>query len=458
LSAVPKVFPNNPGLLAGESERKMKFPMKLKYRGRTLATIYGRNAAGYYRLYWRVRADGKPRSRMRDFASYSEAKAEGDRLVRDLAKGSQVTALTPGQAGDAVAALQALRGFYEKTGTRKSLLAVASEYCEAAGKLAGRPLGEAVDGYLTTVASIKRMDLGQAVAEFIAGRKHLAESKDGKRPKHSPRYERFVAYWLNEFAATFPGHAVCDLTKQHLNAYVGRFKDLAPKTRNDRRAAVKMFLRWAAAQDYLAQTHRLFEAVDFKPEAGDPAVIDYYRPAELQAMLGAAGPDLLPVVALSGLAGIRIEECLRLDWADVWRVQGKIEIASRIAKGRQRRLVTMCPALAAWLEPFRQSSGRVCDKTPMAYKNAFAKLRAGLGIPPRRNGLRHAYITFRMALDSNENLTAAEAGNSPQMIHDHYRALETAAEAQKWFAVAPQQPGNVIQFGAATAANVNAKP
>jgi integrase len=385
---------------------------------------------------------------MKGFPRYGDAKSHADKLVKQLAKGSQVTALTPGQATDALAALEYLQRLYVDIGKRTSLLGAVAEYGEAARKLAGRTLGEAVDGFLSNIAVVSRKDLAEAVAEFIAGRKHLAESKDGKRSKHSPDYEYHVSHWLNEFASTFPGHAVCDLTKELLNTYIGGFKSLSVKTRNDRRAAVKMFLRWSAAKDYLPQSHRLFEAVDFKPEDKDPKVIDYYRPDELRAMLEAAGQDVLPVVALSGLAGIRIEECLRLDWADVWRVQDKVEISARIAKGRQRRLVTICPALAAWLEPFRHSAGPVCDKTPMGFNRAFVKLRESLDIPARRNGLRHGFVTFHMALHSNETWTAAEAGHTPEMLHEHYRALETKTEAEKWFAVAPEQAGNVIALPA----------
>jgi integrase len=436
----------------GENEQKVKFPKRITYRRRTLATIYAKNAAGYYRLYWRATGtDGKRRSQFRDFATYSEAARAGCALVSELAKGSPAASLTPGQGRGAVLAYECLRGFFEKTGRQISLQEAVSGYCEAVGKLAGRTLGEAVDGFLNSVAVVSRKDLGEAVAEFIAGRKHLAESKDGKRSKHSPDYEYHVALWLAGFAETFPGHAVCDLTKELLNAYIGDFKSLSVKTRNDRRTTVKMFLRWCAAKDYLAQSHRLFEAVDFKPEDKDQGLIDYYRPGELRAMLEAAGSDLLPVIALSGLAGIRIEECLRLDWADVWRVQEKVEIGARIAKGRQRRLVTICPALAAWLEPFRHSSGPVCDKTPMGFNRAFVKLRESLEIPARRNGLRHGFVTFHMALHSNETWTASEAGHTPQMLHEHYRALETKSEAERWFAVTPARPANVLQMGVAEA-------
>ncbi|MGO9202446.1 MAG: tyrosine-type recombinase/integrase [Limisphaerales bacterium] len=431
-----------------ESDKDVKFPKRIKFRGRPLATIY-RPSKSYpnYRVAWT--AGG--RRMMKAFHRYGDAKGRADELVKQLAKGSQVPSLTAGQAGDAVAALECLQRFYVDTGKRTSLLGAVSEYCEAGRKLAGRSLGEAVDGFLSNAAVVARKDLGDAVAEFIAGRKHLAESKDGKRSKHSPDYEYHVAFWLNEFAGAFPGHAVCDLTKEHLNGYIGSFKGLSVKTRNDRRAAVKMFLRWSAAKDYLPQSHRLFEAVDFKPEDKDPKVIDYYRPRELRAMLEAAAPDVLPVITLSGLAGIRIEECLRLDWADVWRVQDKVEISARIAKGRQRRLVTICPALAAWLEPFRQSSGPVCDKTPMGFNRAFVKLRESLDIPARRNGLRHGFVTFHMALHSNETWTAAEAGHTPEMLHEHYRALETKSEAEKWFAVAPARPANVLALQTADA-------
>jgi hypothetical protein len=198
----------------------VKFPKRIKYRGRPLATIY-RPSKSYpdYRVAWR--AGG--RRMMKAFHRYGDAKGHADKLVKQLAKGSQVPTLTPGQAGDAVAALEHLQRFYAETGKRTSLLGTVSEYCEAARKLAGRTLGEAVDGFLANAAVVSRKDLAEAVAEFIAGRKHLAESRDGKRSKHSPRYEHQVACWLNEFAVTFPGHAVCDLTKQTSQATRARY-------------------------------------------------------------------------------------------------------------------------------------------------------------------------------------------------------------------------------------------
>ena len=51
------------------------------------------------------------------------------------------------------------------------------------------------------------------------------------------------------------------------------------------------------------------------------------------------------------------------------------------------------------------------------------------------------------ALRSNENLTAAQAGNSPAMIHAHYKGLATKAEAEKWFKVKPAKNArNIISL------------
>lgn len=431
-----------------ESEAEpVKWPKRLADRHKVIrATIY-RKSKHYalYRLCWR--ANG--RRMMKSFPTYSAAKTAGDKLVEDLAKGSQVPNLTPGQASDALAAFDRLQRFYQSTGTRLTLLETVSNYCEAMQKATGYSLGEIVDRFLTTVATVQRKPLADAVAEFIADRKPLTESKDGKRPRLSPVYAYNVSMWLNEFAGTFSGYAVCDLTKENLNAYLSNFSELSAKSRNDRRAVVKMFLRWCMAKDYLSQHHRLFEATKMRTEDVDQQEIDFYRPAELRAMLEAAGDDLRPVIALGGLAGLRREEIMRLDWADVWRVKGKIEISARIAKGRKRRLVDICVALSLWLNPFRKATGLVWGKSPDALEEALTSLRDAEQIPARRNGLRHSFCSFHYALHSNENLTAAEAGNSPQMIHDHYRALATRREALKWFNVKPAKAANIVPLAAA---------
>ena len=217
----------------------MKFPKRIKHRGRVLATIYSKTKARRsYRVAWQVAT----RRQMASFPSYSLAKRHADELVKDLAKGSQVTALNPAQARDALAALERLTDFYRTTGRRVSLLSGISEFVEASAKLNGRTLGEAVDGYQRNVASVKRKGISEAVEEFIAVRKPLTEAKAGKRAQLSKNYAYSVGLWLRDFAKTFPSSAVCDLGKEHLNLFMQKSATQSPKSRNHYRGAVKMFL------------------------------------------------------------------------------------------------------------------------------------------------------------------------------------------------------------------------
>jgi len=436
----------------------VKFPKRLRHRGKgkVLATIYKR--PDFYRLYWRARVDGKPRSRMKDFATYSAAKREGDKVVSDLAKGI-ATPLSPGQASDALAAIERLQDFYRSTGRRVSLRAAVVDYCDAAGKLHERTLNErtlneAVDGYLSTLATIKRVDLKAAVEQFIASREPKTVAKDGKRPQLSPGYHYIVAMWLREFANAFPGHAVCDLSREHLNAYIGGHGDVSARTRNGRRTVVKMFLKWAVESDLLPANHRLLAADGMAKEKEDFGEVEFYTPKELSALLNTASRQaefvaLLPVTALCGLAGLRLQEAVRLTWEDVFRVNGHVEVSSAKSKTRSRRLVTACQALTRWLAPYRGCSGPVWSHSLDRFHDEFNALLGSLGIAPKRNGLRHAFCSFHYALHANESLTAQQAGNSPQMVHAHYKGLATRAEAQKWFAVKPaRSAANVIQLSA----------
>ena len=88
-------------------------------------------------------------------ASIHDAKAAAERIVRELANGSQAAALNATQSRDAIAAFERLQGFYQASGRRVSLLAAVSEFVEAAGKLHGRTMGEAVEGYLRNIATVK---------------------------------------------------------------------------------------------------------------------------------------------------------------------------------------------------------------------------------------------------------------------------------------------------------------
>jgi integrase len=414
----------------------MKFPKVIRHR-KAEVTIYGKKPNyPFYRIAYRVAG----KRHLRNYSKYGEALKEAEKKIRELAEGSQTAALTTKQSGEALTAFERLDGHFKSKGQRISLNTAVEGYLDAVGKL-NVPLSDAIEGYLRTIASVKRKDVSGAVEEFIAGRQSKTEAKDGKRAQLSKTYAVHINSWLRTFAGTFPSTAVCELTKEHLNLYAQTLTDFTPKTRNHRRATVKMFLKWCIRRDYLSLNNRLLEADSLLSEIADSAETDFFRPSELQKLLDRAKATLRPVLAIAGLAGLRAEEIMRLDWEEVWRVEGHIEITARQAKTRQRRLVEICAALLTWLEPYRNKSGRLYPDGVHAFQREYSELRGEHKIPARRNGLRHAFCTYHFALHANENLTAQQAGNSPAMIHQHYKGLATKAEAEKWFAVMPAKTG-----------------
>ena len=92
-----------------------------------------------------------------------------------------------------MAAIERFQNFFQSTGRRVSLRAVVVDYCQAAVKLPGRTLTDAVDGCLSTVATVKRVDLEATVEPFIASREPKTVAKDGKRPQLSPGWHYIVA-------------------------------------------------------------------------------------------------------------------------------------------------------------------------------------------------------------------------------------------------------------------------
>ena len=67
------------------------------------------------------------------------------------------------------------------------------------------------------------------------------------------------------------------------------------------------------------------------------------------------------------------------------------------------------------------------DQTPVKYQPC----------PWKKNALRHSYISYRVAEVQDVPKVALEAGNSGQMIFQHYRELVQAKDAKEWFGIMP---------------------
>ena len=322
------------------------------------------------------------------------------------------------------------------------------------------PLGSLVDAaklFGASAATIRRVDLKTAVAEFNTEREAKTKAVDGKRAALSARMAYQDKLRLNRFACATKRVDVCELSPDTFDVFFSKHTTgLSPKTRNHFRSTLSVFLKWSVRKGYLNESHTLHRSNWLFPdgnakeptEAGEVAA---YSANEFNALLTTAKGNLQALIAIGGLAGLRSGELLRLSWQDVWQRPGFIKVTAQKAKTRSRRLVPIVPALAAWLEPFREcTEGRLWAGKSVSFDENVLKVFQAAGITRRRNALRHSFISYRLALVRNEHQVAAEAGTSVQMIHQHYRELVTPEEAEGYFKVQPATVDNVVALSAHT--------
>ena len=208
---------------------------------------------------------------------------------------------------------------------------------------------------------------------------------------------------------------------------------------------LRVIFNWAVEQGYCKEN--VFTAVN-PPYAGgrEPWVLS---PVQVKALLAAAlkvDLGMVPFFAICCFAGMRPEECKRLEAHDIDLDNGIIEVQRGKAKGREgkrkRRLVTILPVLKSWLElgfqfplenwrarfdAVREAAGLIKVIRP---ENAPGKWGTRDGRYPiectgwGHDCLRHSFISYHLALHKDAPRLAIEVGHEgTDTMFEHYRAI-----------------------------------
>ncbi len=176
------------------------------------------------------------------------------------------------------------------------------------------------------------------------------------------------------------------------------------------------------------------------PEPESLAEIHVLSPAAAKHLLDTASGSMRVCVALGMFAGLRTSEVRRLEWCEIGETE--IEIKSGKTKTRRNRMVPILPALAAVLSKY--DGPREGLVAPERWKKEFEALVGVAGYRGKdgestwpTNAMRHSYGTYRLAELKNENVVAADMGNSPQMIHSHYRRVVQSRAVTEFWAIRP---------------------
>ena len=154
-------------------------------------------------------------------------------------------------------------------------------------------------------------------------------------------------------------------------------------------------------------------------------------PPQAAALLAACEGDILAFHAIGLFAGLRVSEIRGLDWSDVDLAGGYVHVSAAKSKTRARRLVPILDGLRAWIQPIAKPAGPIIqanfNKRLHATRNA-----AGITEWPE-NGLRHSFVSYRLADTGNAALTALEAGHDQAILFRHYRELVKPKDAARYF-------------------------
>lgn len=353
------------------------------------------------------------------------AKQEGRKLAEQLAR-AQTSVSTLGERDRLIYQ----RASEHLAGTKTALDIAAYKYAEATRLLGDVDLLEAVRFYRSQQHTVvKHKQVTEVVEEMI----QLKEQKG-----RSLLYIKDLKLRLGRFARAFRGY-IDGITPTDIERFLQSLK-VAPRTKNNFLRNIGTLFQFAKARGYIQEDHSGTSRVEKETEIAHE--VEVFSPSEMAALLAHAKPEVIPFLVLGGFAGLRSEEIRRLDWEDIKLEAGHIEIKARIAKTKTRRLVPISENLRRWLTPHHQSSGRVINFKN--YVNQLVPLTKCCGVTWRRNGLRHSWISYRVALEKDVHRVAIEAGNSANIITKHYLKCVTEVEANRWFTLMPQEKANVL--------------
>ena len=399
------------------SPEQRAFPMELRHKKSASIMIYeGRNrgSAIYTVAFQR---DGKRQRQMRrDFdAAFTIAKE----IVLKMADGAHNVLTLDGRNRLIYERANELAGF-----AGVDLDVLVSRAVEAS-KIAGglEHLPEAARLYAEQHHGVVQKTVSEVVTELI-------EDRRGKG--RSELYLRDLRVRLERRVAIAFKMRIASIKTSDIETFLSSVKG-SPRTKKNFLTMIGTLLEFAKKKGYMPGNHPGISKVEFHSVV--TGEIQIFTPEQMELLLKAAKPEVLPALALGAFAGLRSEEIKRLDWSCIHLTEKFVEVPAQIAKTKSRRVVPMSENLRRWLLPYQEKSGRVFPYANLALQ--FGKLAKSTGVAWKKNALRHSFISYRIGRIDNVDKVALEAGNSRTVIHSNYLKMVTKAKARQWFSIMP---------------------
>ena len=400
-----------PSITPADTIKKRRQPIKRQRLGPVTVTVQ-HDGPGF--MLCTHHADGK-RSRQR-FTTLSEATAAFSLRVAGIARDG--AAASTGASG---ADLHAVTSFYAQTAD-------------------WTPRPSVSDALAHFIEHQRALRTGGTVSAAVADR--LA---DADRRGLSAVHLSNLRLRLGHFSRDFGDRPLATITSEELQSWVAT-RGGARTQKNFLNTVGSIFTKHLAS-GALARTPVTAVRLP-KAATAEPGIIDA---SQLARLLEALPERSRACVLVQALAGVRAAEAQRLEWQNISMEHRLITISAGAAKTASRRHVPISDSLLEWLRPLHQGTGPLVQNPNTLRRDLAIARRKALITDWPANALRHTCASAWCTIESDVARVAAWLGNSPVIIHQHYRALLTRDEASAWFAVRPvtHSEGKVVPFEAA---------
>jgi integrase len=320
------------------------------------------------------------------------------------------------------------------------------ECCELLSPYAAT-IRDAVTFYLPHLKATNRT----CTAAELVGELLKVKRADGA----SERYLSDLKSRLGQFAATFDGKPVAEITGTEVDGWLRSLADsngkpLAAVGRNNFRRVLIVAFNYAVSRGYCVTNpaRNTAEAKETKLAAGVLTV------RQAAGLLTHCHARILPGVALGLFAGIRPEsEGLHLDWSHIDFEDRTINVEPDKTKAdSSARYVEMSDNLIAWLSPFRQLRGAIFPPLTEYYDRLREARKSAAITEWPHDALRHSFGSYHYGLHRNAALTQAQMGHSnAKIFFKHYRKPMKQSAAESYWRIMPDpaEAAKVVEFNAA---------
>lgn len=297
--------------------------------------------------------------------------------------------------------------------------------------LGGRySLEEAARGFLAALPT-DETTVGELVPALLAARE-----ASGRRPKTIKALRSLLA----KFTAKFSGRVVAGIGYRELEEWFFKVsKGTSACSRNNLRRAVGALFEYGIARGACVANVARRLPVASRDETL-PAILTPKQAAALLRKAQEVDARMVPYFAIGLFAGLRPDnELARLEWRNV-DLQGRtIRVLPATAKRRRTRFVHIADNLAAWLKPYAQATA----ETVFFSRRAFRRIVVALKMEWSADVMRHSFASYLLAKTGDAAAVALQLGHSQgsSVLWDHYRALVSAEDAERFFGIYPAATG-----------------